>query len=49
MSLVAVSGTAGFWERFGFRAVDALSGDPPLAAKLLSYDEAACFMTCDLV
>lgn len=53
VSLVAVSGTAGFWRRFGFRVVvsalgDAPSADPALAAKLRSYDDAACFMTCEL-
>ena len=44
VSLVAVSGTVGFWRRFGFRAVD----DAALAAKLRSYDAEACFMVCDL-
>ena len=44
MSLVAVSGTVGFWERLGFRAVE----EPALADQLRSYDEAACFMTRDL-
>ena len=53
VSLVAVSGTAGFWRRFGFRAVESASGDglvvdAALVDKLRSYDDAAEFMVCDL-
>lgn len=44
LSLVAVSGTAGFWRRFGFRAVE----DAALGDKLRSYDADACFMMRDL-
>jgi len=40
MSLVAVNGSLGFWRKQGFAPVDA----PELAAKLLSYEDAARFM-----
>ena len=40
MALVAVNGSAGFWARQGF----AVRQVPALAAKLASYDAAACFM-----
>ncbi len=40
MSLVAVNGSAPFWARFGFAAVDR----PELAAKLLTYDRQARLM-----
>ncbi|AKR57933.1 hypothetical protein XM25_19510 [Devosia sp. H5989] len=40
MSLVAVNGSIGFWQRQGFAPVEA----PELAGKLASYEEAACFM-----
>ena len=45
MSLVAVNGSAGFWERHGFVVTD----KPGLEAKLLSYDRAARFMVKPLV
>ena len=44
IALVAVNGSAGFWERQGFRPAD----DPALAAKLASYDDAARYMMRDL-
>ena len=44
IALVAVNGSAGFWERRGFRIVH----DPALAAKLASYDDAARYMMRDL-
>jgi ribosomal protein S18 acetylase RimI-like enzyme len=40
MSLVAVNGSAGYWERHGFAAADA----PDLYGKLLSYEEGARYM-----
>ncbi len=40
LSLVAVNGSAGFWQRHGFHPV----ADAALADKLKSYDEAAAFM-----
>jgi GNAT superfamily N-acetyltransferase len=40
MSLVAVNGSQGFWERHGFAAVDA----PELSQKLASYEDAARLM-----
>lgn len=40
LSLVAVAGSSGFWQRQGFRPVD----DPALARKLASYDDAARYM-----
>jgi GNAT superfamily N-acetyltransferase len=39
-SLVAVHGSAEFWERHGFHEIT----DPALAEKLRSYDESARFM-----
>ena len=44
MALVAVSGSAGFWHRQGFRERTV----PALAAKLASYDDAARYMVRDL-
>ena len=44
IALVAVNGSAGFWERQGFRAVH----DPALAGKLASYDDGARYMMRDL-
>lgn len=41
MAIVAIAGTQGFWEKQGFRAVDA----PALAAKLASYDPSARYMS----
>ena len=40
MSLVAVNNSRGFWERHDFAVADA----PGLAAKLQSYEPAACLM-----
>lgn len=40
MSLIAVNGSAGFWQRQGFEAVY----DPLLEPKLRSYSDDACFM-----
>lgn len=40
LALVAVGGSAPFWERLGFRAVD----DPALRAKLASYGTGAAYM-----
>ncbi|MGL4634760.1 MAG: GNAT family N-acetyltransferase [Beijerinckiaceae bacterium] len=40
MTLVAVNGSAGFWERNGFRKVN----DGSLDRKLASYDKEACYM-----
>ena len=40
MSLVAVNGSVGFWEKQGFVPIDA----PELAEKLASYEDAARFM-----
>ncbi len=40
MSLIAVNGSAGFWQRHGFETVQ----DPLLAAKLRSYGDDARFM-----
>lgn len=40
LSLVAVAGSSGFWQRQGFRPVD----DPALARRLASYDDAARYM-----
>jgi GNAT superfamily N-acetyltransferase len=40
MSLIAVNGSLGFWQRQGFMPVDA----PALAAKLGSYEDAARLM-----
>jgi ribosomal protein S18 acetylase RimI-like enzyme len=40
LSLVAVNGSAGFWQRHGF----AVTVDPALDAKLRSYDDSARFM-----
>lgn len=40
MSLVAVNGSRGFWERQGFAVADA----PMLAGKLASYEDAARYM-----
>lgn len=40
LALVAVNGSAGFWRRQGFAEV----AEPALAAKLASYDGAACYM-----
>jgi len=44
MSLVAIAGTQGFWEKLGFRVVDL----PALTAKLTSYDPSARYMRCPL-
>ncbi len=44
LSLVAVNGSTGFWQRQGFRPVH----DPALAAKLASYDDAARYMEREL-
>lgn len=40
MTLVAVNGSLGFWEKQGFMPIDA----PELAEKLASYEDAARFM-----
>ncbi len=40
LSLVAVSGSAGFWRRHGFRAID----DAALRQRLRTYGDDACFM-----
>jgi predicted N-acetyltransferase YhbS len=40
VSLVAVNGTAAFWQTLGFERVS----DPALDARLASYDAAACLM-----
>lgn len=40
MAIVAIAGTQTFWEKQGFRAVEA----PALAAKLASYDASARYM-----
>ena len=40
MSLVAVNGSQGFWEKHGFATVDT----PALSAKLRSYEDAARYM-----
>ncbi|MGL4284906.1 MAG: GNAT family N-acetyltransferase [Phreatobacter sp.] len=40
LSLVAVNGSQGFWQRHGFSVV----ADPALTDKLASYDAAACLM-----
>jgi ribosomal protein S18 acetylase RimI-like enzyme len=45
MSLVAVNGSLGFWERHGFAVEDA----PQLSEKLLSYELSARLMTKRLV
>lgn len=45
MSLVAVNGSQGFWERHGFVAEDR----PDLIEKLASYEDAARFMVRRLV
>jgi len=48
-SLVAVNGSAGFWERHGFRNVASQKiVDATLARKLRGYDEAAAFMVRQL-
>ena len=44
IALVAVNGSAAFWERQGFRRVH----DPALAGKLASYDDGARYMMRDL-
>lgn len=44
MALVAVNGSAGFWQRHGFRETH----DAALDRKLASYDDAARYMTRDL-
>jgi len=44
LALVAVNESAEFWQRQGFREAN----DPALAAKLASYDDAACYMRRDL-
>jgi len=44
MSLVAVNASRGFWERHAFAAADA----PDLAAKLATYEPAACLMVRQL-
>jgi GNAT superfamily N-acetyltransferase len=44
MSLVAVNGSLGFWERQGF----SVSDQPGLAEKLATYEEAALYMIKDL-
>lgn len=44
MALIAVNGSAGFWQRHGFR----VTHDPSLDRKLASYDDAACYMTREL-
>lgn len=44
LSLVAVNGSLGFWQRQGFR----VTHDAALAGKLASYDDAARYMTRDL-
>jgi GNAT superfamily N-acetyltransferase len=44
LSLVAVNGSLGFWQRQGFR----VAHDAALAGKLASYDDAARYMTHDL-
>lgn len=44
LALVAVNESTGFWQRQGFREVDA----PALAGKLASYDDAARYMRRDL-
>lgn len=41
VSLVAVKGSSGFWERHGFQTV----AEPRLDAKLRTYDDAARYMT----
>lgn len=41
MSIVAIAGTQGFWERQGFRVVDL----PELTGKLASYDPSARYMS----
>jgi hypothetical protein len=38
--LVAVSGSAPFWQRFGFHRVDV----PEIAVQLASYDADTCLM-----
>lgn len=45
MSIVAIAGTQGFWEKQGFRAVEL----PALAAKLASYDPSARYMSRALI
>ena len=40
MSLVAVNGSRGFWEKHGFAVKD----EPSLAAKLASYEPTAVLM-----
>lgn len=45
LALVAVSGSAPFWEGLGFRAVD----DPALRAKLASYGAGAAYMMREIV
>jgi ribosomal protein S18 acetylase RimI-like enzyme len=40
MSLVAVNGSSGFWQKQGFEIVD----QPALEAKLKTYSDDACFM-----
>ena len=44
MSLVAVSGSSGFWQRHGFRAVD----DAAIAQRLGSYGGTARFMVREI-
>lgn len=44
LSLVAIDGSSGFWQRQGFRVLH----DPALAAKLASYDDAARYMEREL-
>lgn len=44
VSLIAVNGSAGFWKRHRFVAVD----DPALGPKLKSYEDHAVFMTLPL-
>ena len=44
MSLIAVNGSSGFWQRQGFAVVE----ESALAGKLATYDEAACYMRRDL-
>lgn len=49
VSLIAVNGSAGFWERHGFRNVASRKVvDAALARKLRGYDEAAAFMIREL-
>ena len=40
MTLVAVNGSIAFWEKHGFVVTE----EPALYAKLLSYEEGACYM-----